>query len=76
MIDYDALFQQLKYDAETIADLGATENDRERTEKLLNWVARQTPCDCGQESVEAWFHDDGCPTYERFLQEYKEQGGE
>lgn len=39
MIDYDALFQQLKYDAETIADLGAAESDDERTARLLQWMS-------------------------------------
>lgn len=45
MIDYDKLFQQLKYDAETIADLGATENEMERTEKLLDWIAKEVETD-------------------------------
>lgn len=40
MIDYDALFQQLKYDAEAIADMGATTNDDERTVKLLEWMSK------------------------------------
>lgn len=39
MIDYDALFQQLKYDAEAIADMGATETEIEQTKKLLDFIA-------------------------------------
>lgn len=39
MIDYDSLFDMLKKDAETVAALGATESDDERTARLLQWMS-------------------------------------
>lgn len=77
MIDYNKLFQQLRYDAETIAALGAAESDTERTATLLKWMYdNDAACKCGQETGREFFeHDDSCPVWIEGLEQYKENGG-
>lgn len=78
MIDYDALFTQLKADAEMTAALGAEERSAERTRMLVKWMSENIDpgCECGQEANREFFeHDDSCPIWNDGLEQYKENGG-